>query len=157
MTDSIRPNHLDLADALRRFQDDFNRDFTLRDIASDLHKHLGKADFNEINGTNLEEEAKIERLFFFFIYVKKDVNALIKLLKNSYQWLHSSIIRSALRQDQWILDYRQAIQDIPKNQDWNIHRTEYLRKIQQQLKTLQRNNYLILFGKLGFGKRWLAA
>lgn len=156
MTDSIRPSCLDLIDGLRRFQDDFNRDFNLRDIAPDLHGHLEKNELMEISILP-DRKLKIDKLFFTFIYIKKDVIPLVQLLKYSYHWLYEAIINSTVKLDKWILDYRQAIQDIPNNQDWNIHRTQHLWNIQQHLKVLQRSQYLILFGKLGFGKRWLAA
>lgn len=156
MTDSIRPRSLDLIDGLRRFQDDFIRDFNLRDIAPHLHGHLEKNELMEISILT-DRKLKIDKLFFTFIYIKKDVKPLVQLLKYSYRWLYEAIINSTLKSDKWILDYRQAIQDIPNNQDWNIHRTQLLWKIQQSLKALKRSQYLILFGKLGFGKRWLAA
>lgn len=156
MTDSIRPRSLDLIDGLRRFQDDFNRDFNLRDIAPHLHGNLEKSELMEISIIT-DRKLKIDKLFFTFIYIKKDVISLVQLLKYSYRWLYDAIANSTIRSDKWILDYRQAIQDIPNNQDWNIHRTQHLWNIQQHLKNLKRNQYLILFGKLGFGKRWLAA
>lgn len=144
---------VDLIDGLRRFQDEFNLDFSFRDIHSELFD-LCRSDLKEIT-TLTDEEQKIDKLFFTFIYIKKNVAILIKCLKPSYKWLYDKILNS--RGDKWISDYRRAIQDIPNNRDWNIHRTEYLWKIQQQLKSLKRTEYLILFGKLGFGKRWLAA
>jgi hypothetical protein len=156
MTDSIRPNNLDLIDGLRRFQDQFELDFSIDDIKSGIlnTKILSKNAFMEI--TQLpDEQQRIEQLFFIFIYVKKDVTPLLQLLKTSYKWLYDAILKS--KSDKWISDYRQAIIDVPNNQDWNIHRTDFLWKIQQHLKTLQRGQYLILFGKLGIGKRWLAA
>lgn len=144
----------DLTDGLRRFQDDFNKDFSFRDINQELNKCMSRSEFTEI--TNLPDETqKIDMLFFTFIYIKKDVTSLIQKLKKPYRWLYDSIVNS--KNDKWISDYRRAIQDIPNNRDWNIHRTEYLWQIQQRLKTLKRTEYLILFGKLGFGKRWLAA
>jgi len=160
MTDSIRPinNNKDIIDGLRRFQEDFNRDFCLRDIKQDLIVGiLSKNEFLEINQLSLDEQ--IDRLFFTFIYIKKDVGALVSLLRRPYPWLHHRIL--TCKDDKWITDYRKAIQDIPKYTDWNVHRVEYLWKIQQNLKKLQRNDeklqYLILFGKLGFGKKWLAS
>lgn len=156
MTDSIVMRNVDLIDGLRRFQDDFLRDFNFRDIRPDLDGHLDKKELLEIS--NMTDQAqKVDKLFFTFIYVKGDVTHLVKLLKHSYHWLYEAIVKSTISRDKWIEDYRQAIQDIPNNQDWNVHRTQLLWDIQLHLKSLQRNQVLILFGKLGFGKRWLAA
>ena len=124
----------DLIDGLRRFEDEFNKDFSLRDIIEDLKNYITKADLKVIN--EKPNEQTIEKLFFFFIYIKKDVLPLINCLRNSYGWLHDAIFRS--RGDKWISDYRKAIQDIPNNQDWNIHRTHYLWEIQKELKKLER-------------------
>lgn len=145
---------LDLIDGLRRFQEDFNKDFLFRDINPELQNCISRNDLLEITRM-ADETQKIDKLFFTFIYVKKDVLPLIQRLKEPYSWLYKDIYAS--KGDKWISDYRRAIQDIPNNRDWNIHRTEYLWVVQQKLKTLQRNHYLILFGKLGFGKRWIAA
>lgn len=145
---------LDLIDGLRRFQDDFDLDFSIRDM-KDLHHCLNKSELAEI--TNMpDEKEKIDKLLFTFIYIKKDPAALVHHLHKSYRWIYENIVNSRTKADKWISDYRKAIHDIPNNQDWNIHRTQYLWQIQKRLKNLQRNNYLILFGKLGFGKRWLA-
>lgn len=157
MTDSNRPRqNQDLIDGLRRFQEDFNRDFSLRDIMPELQSEetLRRTEFLDATA-QLSNEQKIDKLFFTFIYIKKDVSSLIKHLKKSYLWLHEVIINS--KDDKWISDYRHAIQDIPNNEDWNVHRTNYLWELQQRLKKLDRGQFLILFGKLGFGKRWLAA
>lgn len=144
---------LDLIDGLRRFQDDFDRDFSLRDMGA-LCDCFSKEELVEI--TNLsDEKEKIDKLLFTFIYIKKDPMIFVHHLLKSYRWLYDSIVNCHSRGDKWISDYRKAIQDVPNNQDWNIHRTKYLWRIQKDLKNLQRNNYLILFGKLGFGKRWL--
>lgn len=145
---------LDLIDGLRRFQEDFNKDFLFRDINHGLQSCINRNDLLEITGM-ADETQKIDKLFFTFIYVKKDVLPLIQRLKGPYSWLHEAVCAS--KGDKWISDYRRAIQDIPNNRDWNVHRTEYLWVVQQKLKALQRNHYLILFGKLGFGKRWIAA
>jgi hypothetical protein len=153
MTDSNEHN-MDLIDGLRRFQDEFVKDFSLRDVIPELQRLVGKTELMKISRCP-EESDKINRLFFFFIYIRKDVVPLIKCLKNSYGWLYNAIINS--KGDKWIDDYRLAIHDIPDNQDWNIHRTEFLWEIQNSLKALERKHYLVLFGKLGFGKRWLAA
>lgn len=158
MTDSIMPNNIDIIDGLRRFQEEFNRDFTHRDVLQSLripkHKFKWICEKNDKREKNDEREI-IDRLFFYYIYVKKDVWSFVKTLQYPYKWLYESILRS--KNDKWISDYRQAIQDIPNNQDWNVHRTQNLWEIQQNLKTLTRGKFLILFGKLGFGKRWLAA
>lgn len=154
MTEARKQNNLDLIDGLRRFQDDFNRDFSIRDITPELQDCISKNDLLDFSNLT-DDHQKIDKLFFLFIYVKKDVSPLIVRLKRSYRWLYDKIINS--KGDKWIHDHRKAIQDIPNNQDWNIHRTKYLWEIQQGLKVLKRNHYLILFGKLGFGKRWLAA
>lgn len=154
MTDSVGPSCLDLIDGLRRFQKDFERDFYLRDIVPGLQNIITRSDLMEITKLS-DEKLKIEKLFFTFIYVKKDVWPLVALLQKPYRWLYDNIIKS--KSDKWISDYRQAIRDIPNNHDWNIHRTKYLWDIQTSLKALQQGDYLILFGKLGFGKRWLAA
>lgn len=159
MTDSMKPQNIkntDLINALRRIQDEFDKDFNLRDIKDELATCIKKDEFLEINGLK-DERQKIDKLIFTFIYIKKDVWPLILCLRNSYEWLYQAILNCIRKGDKWINDYKKAIQDIPKNQDWNIHRTQYLWEIQQNLKKLQRNQYLILFGKLGFGKRWLAA
>lgn len=143
----------DLIDGLRRYQDDFNRDFALRDILNEL-TNFTKTELQNINKENKSEE-KIDRLFFYYIYIKEDVRPLVMALQYSYQWIYEKILSSS--NDKWISDYRRAIQDIPNNQDYNVHRTGYLWGIQQDLKRLKRGEYLILFGKLGHGKKWLAA
>lgn len=145
---------VDLIDGLRRFQDDFNLDFSLRDIHLELNDCVSRSDLMQIK-QELTNEKQIDKLFFKFIYEKKDVALLIQRLRNSYKWLYDAILNS--KGDKWISDYRRAIQDIPNNRDWNVHRTKYLWEIQLKLKSLKRTEYLILFGKLGFGKRWLAA
>jgi hypothetical protein len=156
MTDQAKQNDRDLIDGLRRFQNDFNRDFAILDVYAELVGTLPKTEFLKITAqSNRTNEEQIDRLFFFYIYILKNVAALIKALKNSYYWLYQNILNS--KNDKWIADYRGAIKDVPNNQDWNVHRTEYLWKVQQKLKRLGRGEYLILFGKLGFGKRWLAA
>lgn len=145
----------DLIDGLRRFQEDFNRDFSLRDVCHELRREFTKNVLVELLNEKENAVEKIDRLFFYFIYIVKDVRPLIKSLENSYQWIYEKIYSSS--KDKWISDYRNAILDIPNNQDSNVHRTEYLWTIQQELKALKRGHYLILFGKLGFGKKWLAA
>lgn len=142
----------DLIDGLRRFQNDLDRDFSFRDIQKDIKDYISRKEFMEI--ATLPDEEKIEKILFTFIYVKKDPLAFIKHLKESYRWIYDNIMKA--RDNKWVNDYRLAIQDIPNNQDWNIHRTQLLWEIQRHLKNLPRSNYLILFGKLGFGKRWLA-
>lgn len=145
----------DFVDGLRRFQDDFVRDFSIRDIQPDLQQHISKNFLAELRQLPSEDQ-RIEKLFFHFIFVAKDVQPLIKCLCKPYPWLHKLVVQQS-SSDKWISDFRRAIQDIPKNSDWNVHRTQYLWDIQQYLKCLKRNQYLILFGKSGFGKRWLAA
>jgi hypothetical protein len=154
MTDTNRLRNLEF-DALRRYQDELLNDFSLRDITPELHNSIKKSELMEINSLQ-DERQKIDKLIFTFIYIKKDVGPLLQCLKTSYYWIYKAII-NARNGDKWINDYRKAIQDIPNNQDWNVHRTQYLWEIQRNLKRLERNQYLILFGKLGFGKRWLAA
>lgn len=144
----------DLIDGLRRFQDEFERDFQIRDIQPHLKEHINRNVLMDITQLPTEEH-RIEKLFFHFIYVKKDVTPLLQCLQRAYRWLYDKIAKSS--GDKWISDYRRAIQDIPNNQDWNVHRIQYLWEIQQHLKNLKRNHFLILFGKSGFGKRWLAA
>jgi hypothetical protein len=157
MTDSLRPRNLDYFDALRRFQDQLFADFSLRDIFPELRNCISKIELMEIQGLP-DERQKIEKLVFTFIYVKKDVMVLLHILNNcGYDWIHKAITNCVRVGDKWINDYKRAIQDIPNNKDWNVHRTQYLWEIQQNLKRLERSHYLILFGKLGFGKRWLAA
>lgn len=144
-------NIIDVIDGLRRFQNEFERDFLFRDIG-EMQDCLTRNEFVEIRSL-LDEKDKIDKLFFTLIYIKKDPWPFLRHLKHSYQWLYEYIVNS--RSDKWISDYRKAIHDVKIN-DWNIHRTRYLWEIQKHLKNLQRNHYLILFGKLGFGKRWLA-
>jgi hypothetical protein len=153
MTDSIAISRRDLVDGLRRYQDDFNKDFEIRDVLNRL-TNFTKTEMQFRNRLN-NSEVKIDRLLFYYIYIVKDVWPLVNSLQDSYQWIYEKILSST--NDKWISDYRRAIQDIPNNQDYNVHRTEYLWKIQQDLKALKRGEYLILFGKLGHGKKWLAA
>lgn len=143
-----------LMDGLRRFQNDFDRDFSFKDIQPEMQRILSKNVYLQIIQSATEVE-KIEILFFHFIYVLRDVSKLLHSIKSSYPWLFDKIYNST--GDKWISDYNKAIQDVPNNEDWNIHRTKYLWEIQKNLKKLKRNEYLILFGKSGFGKRWLAA
>lgn len=149
-----------LSDGLRRYQNQFNDDLSFRDISDDLQRYLTRAEFLEIRTlpetTQYEKELKIDKLFFTFIYIKRNVQQLIDCLRPSYDWICEAIER-ANRNDKWLQDYLKAIHDIPDNHEWNVHRTSYLWEIQRQLKRLQKGQYLILFGKLGFGKRWLAA
>jgi hypothetical protein len=153
MTDSTTMlSQADLIDGLRRFQDDFNKDFALRDVFHSLR--IPKKEYKTIVEARCSLE-KIDRLLFYYIYIAKDVRPLLMALKESYTWIYEKILSSA--NDKWISDYRRAIQDIPNNHTYNVHRVEYLWTIQQELKNLKRGNYLILFGKLGFGKKWLAA
>ncbi|KAG5680980.1 hypothetical protein PVAND_010454 [Polypedilum vanderplanki] len=152
MTDLFMSQN-DLIDGLRRFQDEFNKDFSHRDVFHEL-EFISKHEFQWIRQGRDEKEV-IDRLFFYYIYHRKNVLPFIKALAYSYKWLYESIINS--KNDKWISDYRRAINDIPNNSDWNVHRTKYLFDIQYNLKNLTRRKYLILFGKLGFGKKWLAA
>lgn len=141
---------------LQRFQVDFEKDFSFRDVQDELKELIGR---NYLHISNEKSnKQKIEKLFFILIYVINDAVSLgkfMKILEKSYSWLYSCVIKS--ENDKWIQDYHRAVKDIPNNQDWNIHRIDYLFKIQQSLKALQRGQYLVLFGKVGFGKRWLAA
>ena len=154
MTDAIMLSGADLIDGLRRFQEDFNKDFSLRDVLHALRLELTKKELMAIKECKGHLE-QMDRLFFFYIYIVKDVRPLVNSLQDSYRWIYEKVLSSS--NDKWIADYRRAILDIPNNQDFNVHRTEYLWTIQQELKTLKRGHYLILFGKLGFGKKWLAA
>ncbi|CAO1379843.1 unnamed protein product [Diamesa hyperborea] len=147
-------DHYSLSIALKRFKDDFFEDFNIRDVQKELRVILLKNELLEIL-QETTEESKIEKLFFTFIYVKKNVVPFVNILKNSYRWLYNSLTNS--QNDKWIEDYRRAIQDIPNNQDGNIHRCQYLWKIQKILNGLERSKYLIIHGKLGFGKRWIAS
>lgn len=153
MTDSLVLGRVDLIDGLRRFQEDFNKDFALRDVLNELTSFT-KTELQFINRI-ASSELKIDRLFFYYIYIVKDVWPLVNALQDTYQWIYEKILSST--SDKWISDFRRAIQDIPNNQDYNVHRTEFLWRIQQDLKALKRGDYLILFGKLGHGKKWLAA
>lgn len=156
MTDSVRLSRSDLINGLRRFQEDFNKDFALRDILNELTQSFTKTELQFMSGLgSCSAILKIDRLFFYYIYIVKDVWPLIRALQDSYQWIYEKILSST--NDKWIGDFRRAVQDIPNNQDYNVHRTEYLWDIQQDLKKLNRGEYLILFGKLGHGKKWLAA
>lgn len=154
MTDAIKLSGADLIDGLRRFQEDFNKDFSLRDVLPALRKELKKRDLMAIRESKSQVE-QMDRLFFHYIYILKDVKPLVNSLQDSYRWIYEKVLSSS--NDKWISDYRRAILDVPNNQDFNVHRTEYLWTIQQELKTLKRGHYLILFGKLGFGKKWLVA
>lgn len=151
MTDAIAQNHTELIDRLRRFQEDLNRDFEYRDVLQDLR--LPKNELMWIKDGKDNAEI-IDRFLFYYIYKINNVKPFLNAIKDSYNWIYAKILDSSA--DKWINDYRRAIRDIPNNQDWNVHRTEYLWRIQNSLKKLKRGNYLILFGKLGFGKRWLA-
>jgi len=152
MTDSITSNRIELIDRLRRFQEELNLDFEYRDVYQDLR--LSKTDFQWIR-MGKDNVEKIDRFLFHYIYKIKDVLPFLNALKIPYYWIYQKISETNAN-DKWINDYKRAIQDIPDNQDWNVHRTDYLWEIQKGLKELKRGNYLILFGKLGFGKRWLA-
>lgn len=154
MTDAIMLSGADLIDGLRRFQEDFNKDFSLRDVLHALRGELTKKELMAIKECKCHLE-QMDRLFFYYIYIVKDVWPLVHSLQDSYRWIYEKVLSSS--NDKWISDYRRAILDIPNNQDFNVHRTEYLWTIQQELKALKRGHYLILFGKLGFGKKWLAA
>lgn len=153
MTDRNRQQIL--IDGFRRYQDDFDRDFCFRDIIPDINTKISKDLLREIS--SLERKRQVEVLFSHFIYVKRDVTPLLEVLKKSYSWLYDAICNS--KNDLWIQKYRKAIVDIPNNSDWNVHRTSYLDEVQSHLKLKEpdRKKYLILKGKLGFGKRWLAA
>jgi hypothetical protein len=153
MTD--RKNQQCLIDGFRRYQEDFDRDFCFRDIIPEISLIISKDLLREIS--SLERKRQIEVLFAHFIYVKRDVTPLLNVLKKSYNWLYHGIRNSS--GDTLIQFYRKAIVDIPNNNDWNVHRTMYLDEIQSHLKLKEheRKKYLILKGKLGFGKRWLAA
>lgn len=154
MTDAIMLSGADLIDGLRRFQEDFNKDFSLRDVLHALRGELTKKELMAIKEIKSHVE-QMDRLIFFYIYIVKDAWPLVNSLQDSYRWIYEKILSSS--NDKWISDYRRAILDIPNNKDFNVHRTEYLWTIQQELKSLKRGHYLILFGKLGFGKKWLAA
>lgn len=147
-------DHYSLSIALKRFKDDFFKDFSIRDVQKELRVILLKNELREIL-QETTEESKIEKLFFTFIYVKKNVIPFVNILKKSYKWLYNLITNS--QHDKWIEDYRRAIQDIPNNRDGNIHRCKYLWEIQKILNDLERSKYLIIHGKLGFGKRWIAS
>lgn len=146
-----------LFDGLHRYQSELERDFCFRDIIPEIKKDIPKKLFTELTLTK-EEKLKVEKLFSYFIYTKKDVEPFLRILKRNYKWIYEDVLNS--KHDKWIQDYRKAIQDIPNNSDWNVHRIHYLMNIQQYLKdkaTDSIKKYLILFGKLGFGKKWLAA
>lgn len=149
-------NHRLLIDGLRRYQAELERDFCFRDIIPDIEKDIPKKLFKELSFLK-EERLKVEQLFAHFIYSKKDVQPLIRMLKRNYHWIYEGVVNS--EHDKWIKDYKKAIQDVPNNSDWNVHRVNYLMEIQKHLKAskIDQKQYLILFGKLGFGKKWLAA
>jgi hypothetical protein len=153
MTD--RKTQQSLIDGLRRYQEDFDRDFCFRDIIPEISGIISKELLCEISSA--DRKRQVEVLFAHFIYVKRDVTPFLNILKNSYNWLYKGILNTS--NDTLIKYYRKAIVDIPNNNDWNVHRTKYLYEIQSHLKSKEpeRKKYLILKGKLGFGKRWLAA
>lgn len=144
-------------DGLHRYQDELERDFCFRDIIPEIKKDIPRKLFNELNTLTKEEKLKVEKILSYFIYTKKDVDPFLRILKKNYNWIYEEVINS--KYDKWIQDFRKAIQDVPNNSDWNVHRINYLENIQQHLKVKasDRKKYLILFGKLGFGKKWLAA
>lgn len=152
MTDTSEAN---LIEGLCRFQEDLKIDFSLNDVLKSLMSSLTKDEFKKLKEIR-KNDLLVDRLLFYYIYIQKNVRPLILSLRESYEWIHHKIYY-ATPNDKWISDYRVAIRDIPNNKDSNVHRTDYLWTIQQDLKTLKRGQYLVLFGKLGFGKKWLAS
>lgn len=152
MTDTSEAN---LIEGLCRFQEDLKIDFSLNDVLKSLMSSLTKDEFKKLKEIR-KNDLLVDRLLFYYIYIQKNVRPLILSLRESYEWIYHKIYY-ATPNDKWISDYRVAIRDIPNNKDSNVHRTDYLWTIQQDLKTLKRGQYLVLFGKLGFGKKWLAS
>jgi NB-ARC domain len=102
-----------------------------------------------------------DKLFFILIYKNKDLIRFRDAIAEDYSWLSEKLkSESVLNEtnDQLIMKYKSAINksDIPKTKDRHIHRCKYLWEIQRHLYKLEREQFLCLHGKVGYGKRWLA-
>lgn len=148
------------AEILRRYQSEFEKDL----VVTDIKKFFTKDEMEFIQNTKSEDITKynsdcIHKMFSILIY-KQNIRNFIMILKETHKWLGDRLefAFNDDNQDSLIEEYRRACEDneIPKNRDLLVHRHEYIWLIQKELRTLNRGEYVIIQGKIGFGKRWLA-
>lgn len=150
------------AEIFRRYQSDFEKDFAVTDIKN---KFFSKDEMEFIQKTKADDVGRynsdcIHKMFSILIYKQKNIRNFLMILKETHIWLGSKLESAFTEEytDPLIDEYRRACEnsEIPKNRDLLVHRHEYIWLIQKELRTLNPGEYVIIQGKIGFGKRWLA-
>lgn len=150
-----------IAEILRRYQSDFEKDFDVTDIKKGF---FTKDEIDYILKNNDRETKNnsdcVHKMFSILIYKHKNIRDFKMILKETHKWLSEKLDLAFTEEytDDLIDLYRRTCEDseIPKNRDLLVHRHEYIWLIQKELRTLNPGEYVILQGKIGFGKRWLA-
>lgn len=68
-----------IIDGLRRHQAELERDFCFRDIIPEIINNIPPKLFKDIDSTK-EEDLKLNKLYEYFIYEKKDIQILLQIL-----------------------------------------------------------------------------
>ncbi|XP_063709828.1 uncharacterized protein LOC134838265 [Culicoides brevitarsis] len=149
-----------LDELLWRHKDLFLEDFDYRDIRYDRSNPFCHTESETI----LREETRalqFERMCFIIKYQKFEQRDLtekfLEVLQLDYSWI-ALRLRESCNGDPQIEQYRTALyrSDIPKTGDLFVYRLRYLWDVQQAVKALKPEHYLILKSKVGFGKKWIA-
>ncbi|KAL5287914.1 hypothetical protein ACFFRR_008638 [Megaselia abdita] len=147
---------------LPMYLDQFIKDFAFHDITNDLSKaDMIFTDTEMKRILDIEDSEQQVIQMFFFLYEKNEelVWRFIGILEKCYHWLMVTNYSMNQINDEERL-YKFAYDRLgkvePKHQDINVHRLKYFSELRTSLINLQPHHYVILFGNLGCGKKWLA-
>lgn len=123
-----------LEKVLSTCKDEFIRDFDIRDVAS-LLKRAGIFKDEEIHEIVKESSptARIEKLFFMVVYKNKNIEEFLRVIRMPYDWLANRIdmdlkmlYEIGIEQDEYYQNIRRLRKEIPRHNDYNVHRCEYV-------------------------------
>ncbi|CAD7089326.1 unnamed protein product [Hermetia illucens] len=164
-TESVETEHNKLLrDILEMHLDDFLQDFAFADIQIYVNSQgiiFTEEDLQKI--LSLKNE-KLAIILMFQILGSKNKNllAFIDILGRDYGWLREKLNSSLQTYNEnkdfnKYLNVRHELKSrIPKHVDNNVRRIDLYAKTRDFLKELRPWHYLVIYGELGYGKKWLA-